>query len=171
MRILFARVDGAFWLNGNFELGTVRNERVYTIARRLSIILQFSIFHCLQQKQARICTLYLPLLSVLLDHVPRFHGSKHDLSNQPYAPYVSQTSSTMAVPNSDFGGDSNRSSSYSAALKPSPTDSLTPQAASSLKEATQIALQVPLDEDETKELLLCAMYIFKNLDQGEQAQP
>ena len=73
----------------------------------------------------------------------------------------------MNVPNSEFGADSNRSSSYSAALKQSPSDSLTPQSAAPLKEATQIALQVPLDEDETKELLLCALYIFKNLEQGK----
>ena len=72
----------------------------------------------------------------------------------------------MNVPNSEFGADSNRSSSYSAALKQSPSDSLTPQSAAPLREATQIALQVPLDEDETKELLLCALYIFKNLEQG-----
>ncbi|XP_073255433.1 dedicator of cytokinesis protein 11-like [Porites lutea] len=118
-----------------------------------------------EQKQARICTLYLPLLSVLLDHTPRFHGSKYDLSG-PFVAQTSQTSSTMNVPNSEFGADSNRSSSYSAALKQSPSDSLTPQSAAPLKEATQIALQVPLDEDETKELLLCALYIFKNLEQG-----
>ena len=73
----------------------------------------------------------------------------------------------MNVPNSEFGADSNRSSSYSAALKQSPSDSLTPQSAAPLREATQIALQVPLDEDETKELLLCALYIFKNLEQGK----
>ena len=73
----------------------------------------------------------------------------------------------MNVPNSEFGADSNRSSSYSAALKQSPSDSLTPQSAAPLREATQIALQVPLEEDETKELLLCALYIFKNLEQGK----
>ena len=72
----------------------------------------------------------------------------------------------MTVPTSDFAADSNRSSSYSAAVKQSPNDSLTPQTAMPLREATQIALQVPLDEDETKELLLCALYIFKNLEQG-----
>lgn len=72
----------------------------------------------------------------------------------------------MTVPTSDFAADSNRSSSYSAAMKQSPSDSLTPQTAMLLREATQIALQVPLDEDETKELLLCALYIFKNLEQG-----
>ena len=123
-------------------------------------------YFCRQQKQARICTLYLPLLSVLLDHTPRFHGSKYDLSG-PFVTQTSQTSSTMNVPNSEFGADSNRSSSYSAALKQSPSDSLTPQSAAPLREATQIALQVPLDEDETKELLLCALYIFKNLEQGK----
>ena len=123
-------------------------------------------YFCRQQKQARICTLYLPLLSVLLDHTPRFHGSKYDLSG-PFVTQASQTSSTMNVPNSEFGADSNRSSSYSAALKQSPSDSLTPQSAAPLREATQIALQVPLDEDETKELLLCALYIFKNLEQGK----
>ena len=79
---------------------------------------------------------------------------------------MSQTSSTMTVPTSDFAADSNRSSSYSAATKQSPSDSLTPQTAVPLREATQIALQVPLDEDETKELLLCSLYIFKNLEQG-----
>lgn len=72
----------------------------------------------------------------------------------------------MTVQNSEFTPDSNRSSSYSAALKQSPSDSLTQQTAAPLREATQIALQVPLDEDETKELLLCALYIFKNLEQG-----
>ena len=123
-------------------------------------------YFCRQQKQARICTLYLPLLSVLLDHTPRFHGSKYDLSG-PFVTQTSQTSSTMNVPNSELGADSNRSSSYSAALKQSPSDSLTPQSAAPLREATQIALQVPLDEDETKELLLCALYIFKNLEQGK----
>lgn len=51
-------------------------------------------------------------------------------------------------------------------MKQSPSDSLTPQSAQPLREATQIALQVPLDEDETKELLLCALYIIKNLEQG-----
>ncbi|XP_022797946.1 dedicator of cytokinesis protein 11-like [Stylophora pistillata] len=119
-----------------------------------------------EQKQARICTLYLPLLSVLMDHAPRFHGSKYDLSNPILGQQMSQTSSTMTVPNSEFGADSNRSSSYSAVLKQSPSDSLTQQAAAPLREATQIALQVPLDEDETKELLLCALYIAKNLEQG-----
>ncbi|XP_068733995.1 dedicator of cytokinesis protein 9-like isoform X4 [Montipora capricornis] len=118
-----------------------------------------------EQKQARICTLYLPLLSVLLDHAPRFHGSKHDLSNQALQTQTSQTSSVMVVPNSEFSPDSNRSSSY-LAMKQSPSDSLTPQSAQPLREATQIALQVPLDEDETKELLLCALYILKNLEQG-----
>ncbi|XP_078379462.1 dedicator of cytokinesis protein 11-like isoform X4 [Oculina patagonica] len=114
-----------------------------------------------EQKQARICTLYLPLLSVLLDHAPRFHGSKYDLSHQVFQQQMSQTSSTMTVPTSEFAADSNRSS-----IKQSPSDSLTPQTAMPLREATQIALQVPLDEDETKELLLCALYIFKNLEQG-----
>lgn len=119
-----------------------------------------------EQKQARICTLYLPLLSVLLDHAPRFHGSKYDLSHQVLQQQMSLTSSTMTVPTSDLAADSNRSSSYSAAVKQSPSDSLTPLTAMPLREATQIALQVPLDEDETKELLLCALYIFKNLEQG-----
>ena len=119
-----------------------------------------------QQKQARICTLYLPLLSVLLDHAPRFHGSKYDLSHQVLQQQMSLTSSTMTVSTSDFAADSNWSSSYSGAVKQSPNDSLTPQTAMPLREATQIALQVPLDEDETKELLLCALYIFKNLEQG-----
>ena len=76
---------------------------------------------------------------------------------------MSQTSSTMTVPGSEFGADSNRSS---AAMKQSPSDSLTQQTAAPLREATQIALQVRLDEDETKELLLCALYITKNLEQG-----
>ena len=119
---------------------------------------------CPQQKQARICTLYLPLLSVLLDHAPRFHGSKYELSNPILAQQMSQTSSTMTVPGSEFGADSNRSS---AAMKQSPSDSLTQQTAAPLREATQIALQVRLDEDETKELLLCALYITKNLEQGK----
>ncbi|XP_015750586.1 PREDICTED: dedicator of cytokinesis protein 10-like [Acropora digitifera] len=118
-----------------------------------------------EQKQARICTLYLPLLSVLLDHAPRFHGSKYDLSNQTFQTQTSHASSVMAVPNNEFSPDSNRSSSYSV-MKQSPSDSLTPQSAQPLREATQIALQVPLDEDETKELLLCALYIIKNLEQG-----
>ncbi|XP_068686823.1 dedicator of cytokinesis protein 9-like [Montipora foliosa] len=118
-----------------------------------------------EQKQARVCTLYLPLLSVLLDHAPRFHGSKHDLSNQALQTQTSQTSSVMVVPNNEFNPDSNRSSSY-LAMKQSPSDSLTPQSAQPLREATQIALQVPLDEDETNELLLCALYILKNLEQG-----
>lgn len=134
--------------------------------RRPTLPLTSLLVLCPQQKQARICTLYLPLLSVLLDHAPRFHGSKYDLSHQVLQQQMSQTSSTMTVPTSDFAADSNRSSSYSAAMKQSPSDSLTPQTAMPLREATQIALQVPLDEDETKELLLCALYIFKNLEQG-----
>ncbi|KAK2573394.1 Dedicator of cytokinesis protein 9 [Acropora cervicornis] len=95
-----------------------------------------------EQKQARICTLYLPLLSVLLDHAPRFHGSKYDLSNQTFQTQTSHASSVMAVPNNEFSPDSNRSSSYSV-MKQSPSDSLTPQSAQPLREATQIALQRP----------------------------
>lgn len=49
----------------------------------------------------------------------------------------------------------------------SPSDSLTPVAPSTPKEASQMALKVPFDEDETKELLLCFMYILKNLEQGK----
>lgn len=48
----------------------------------------------------------------------------------------------------------------------SPSDSLTPVAPSTPKEASQMTLKVPFDEEETKELLLCFMYILKNLEQG-----
>ena len=65
----------------------------------------------------------------------------------------------------DFASESNRSSFYS---KQSPSSSLTTSTAATIKEATQIALQVPFDEDETKELLLCFCYIIKNLEQGKR---
>lgn len=109
-------------------------------------------------------TLYLPFLTVLLNHAPRFHGSKHDLS-QTHS-QLSQTSSTVVA--SDYGTDSNRSSSHSGAAKQSPNNSLTQTSASTLKEASQIALQVPFDEDETKELLLCFLYVLKNLESGKK---
>ncbi|XP_048588509.1 dedicator of cytokinesis protein 9 isoform X4 [Nematostella vectensis] len=118
-----------------------------------------------EARQSRIAALYLPFLTVLLDHVPRFHGSKYELTHS-----ISQTShgSSSVATGNEQTTESNRSSSYSQAgiLKQSPSDSLTQSSAHVLKEASQIALQVPLDEDETKELLMCFLYILKNLEQG-----
>lgn len=122
---------------------------------------------CSQARQSRIAALYLPLLTILLDHVPRFQGSNYELH-----PSLSQFSqeAAPAVVTSEPTSESNRSSAYSQGnLRVSPSDSLTPVAPTiTPKEGSQMALKIPFEEDETKELLLCFMYILKNLEQGRK---
>ncbi|KXJ26177.1 Dedicator of cytokinesis protein 9 [Exaiptasia diaphana] len=119
-----------------------------------------------EARQSRIAALYLPLLTILLDHVPRFQGSNYEL--HPSLSQFSHDSTTQAI-TSEPTSESNRSSAYSQGnLKVSPSDSLTPVAPppNTPKEGSQMALKIPFEEDETKELLLCFMYILKNLEQG-----
>ncbi|XP_031567360.1 dedicator of cytokinesis protein 11-like isoform X3 [Actinia tenebrosa] len=114
-------------------------------------------------RQSRIAALYLPFLTILLDHVPRFQGSNYEL---PHSLSQFSQESSYPVLTSDPPSESNRSSAYSGNLRVSPSDSLTPVAPNTPKEASQMALKVPFDDEETKELLLCFMYILKNLEQG-----
>lgn len=110
-------------------------------------------FQCLrnflQERQSRIATLYLPFLTIILEHAGRFPGS-HNVDR------TWSSSQTMLV-----GSDQ---------ITETGTDFYPPSrrmtAASLNESANKINVQVPFDEDETKNLILCLMYILKNLEQG-----
>ncbi|XP_028405691.1 dedicator of cytokinesis protein 9-like isoform X2 [Dendronephthya gigantea] len=106
-----------------------------------------------KERQSRIAALYLPFLTITLEHAGRFPGSHH--SEKTWS-----SSQTMLASNDQNTDGTSGSDSY-----PPSISSRTTTIASLSEAASRINAQVPFDDEETKDLVLCVLYIVKNLEQ------
>ena len=90
----------------------------------------------------------------MLEHAGRFPGSHHSDKQ-------SSSSQTMT------GSDDHITDAVTTDSYPPSISSRTTTIASLSEAASRINAQVPFDDEETKDLLLCILYILKNLDQGK----
>ena len=88
----------------------------------------------------------------MLEHAGRFPGSHH--SEKAWS------SSQTAI--SEQAADNASSDSY-----PPSISSRTTTIASLSEAASRINAQIPFDDEEAKELILCILYILKNLEHGK----
>jgi hypothetical protein len=94
-------------------------------------------------------------LTVTLEHAGRFPGSHH--SEKTW----SSSQTTLAT------NDQNTETASSSDSYPPSISSRTTTIASLSEAASRINAQVPFDDEETKDLILCMLYILKNLEQSE----
>ena len=88
-----------------------------------------------------------------MEHAGRFPGSHH--SDKSWT-----SSQTMLAANDQNAETASGSDSY-----PPSISSRTTTIASLSEAASRINAQVPFDDEETKDLILCMLYILKNLEQ------
>ena len=99
--------------------------------------------------QSRIVALYIPYLTTMLEHSIRFHKN-FDPSNID--------DSLLAVGNTSAVAPRNSTMSFSS--------SVLSQSSVSSNTTTKTPPVPPFDDDESKELIVCFLYILKNLRSG-----
>lgn len=103
--------------------------------------------------QSRIAALYIPYLTTMLEHSIRFHKNFDPSNIDDSLLAVSCNPSSVAPRNSTMSYSSSVHSNSSVTSNPQ-----TPKTPS----------LPPFDDDEAKELIVCFLYILKNLRSGKE---
>ncbi|CAB4035178.1 dedicator of cytokinesis 11, partial [Paramuricea clavata] len=133
--------------------GRLIRKMAIRIFRDLLVKHELDVRYSEKEKQSRIAALYLPFLTVTLEHAGRFPGSHHSEKTWSSSQTILQAS------------DQNTETASGSDSYPPSISSRTTTIASLSEAASRINAQVPFDDEETKYLILCMLYILKNLEQ------
>lgn len=110
-----------------------------------------------QEKQARIAALYIPLLTIILEHAFRFHKNID-------RPFIDDSLlSTRQHVISPCSGRASPAPSRNSVMSVS---SQTTQRENANDAGNRNASLLPFDEDEKRELLICVVFLLKKLSSG-----